>query len=150
MTRKASFNAEEWSTLQEGPLLAGMRVLTSGKGGLIRESLAMGEVYARARRKDGDTGLLDDLVAPPPALDPSLLPADADLGVVMTQRLGEALAVLESKATPDEVAAYKRFVLSIGEAVAGAHREGGILGLGGDRVSEPERLALNEIRGVLS
>lgn len=149
MTRKADFNAEEWSTLMEGPLLAGMRVLTAARGGLIRESLAMGEFYARAHQTHGEGGLLDDLVASPPTLDPSRLPVDAELGAAMTKRLGEALGVLERKATPEELATYKRFVISIGEAVADGHREGGVLGIGGERVSEPERQALDQIRAVL-
>lgn len=149
MARRADFDAEEWQTLVEGPLLAGMRVLTAARGGLIRESLAMGEVYARARKRHDDEGLIDDLVSPPPMLDPSLLPADADLGTVMTQRLGQAVGMLETKANAEEAAAYKRFVMSVGETVAGAHREGGILGIGGERVSEPERVALDEIRAVL-
>ena len=36
MTKKADFNADEWSTIAEGPLLAGMRVVTASRGGTIR------------------------------------------------------------------------------------------------------------------
>jgi len=50
MTAKADFNAEEWSTLVEAPLLAGMRVVTAERGGTLKESLAVGKTYAAARR----------------------------------------------------------------------------------------------------
>jgi len=47
MTRKADFNAEEWSTIVDGPLYAGMRVVSADRGGTLRESLAMGRATKR-------------------------------------------------------------------------------------------------------
>ena len=44
MTKKADFNAEEWSVVVEGPVVAGMWVIAADRGGSIRESLAMGRV----------------------------------------------------------------------------------------------------------
>jgi hypothetical protein len=149
MTRKAEFNAEEWSSIVEGPVLAGMRVAMAARGGTIRESLAMGETYARARREHGQSDLLDDIVSAPPAMDPSRLPSRDDVGRVTAQRLREAVALLEGKASPEEVDAYKRFVMTLAEAAANAHREGGFLGIGGKRVSEDEQTALDEIAAVL-
>src|SRR3954464_1796297 len=70
MTRKADFNAEEWSTVAEGPLYAGLRVIAASRGGTVRESLAMGRVYKDARTQHGESELLDELVASPPTLDP--------------------------------------------------------------------------------
>ena len=55
MTAKADFNAEEWSTVVEAPVLAGMRVVSAGRGGTIRETLAMGKVYAAARQAQGQS-----------------------------------------------------------------------------------------------
>jgi hypothetical protein len=46
------------------------------------------------------------------------------------------------------VNAYKRFVYSVAEAVAHAHREGGFLGFGGSEVSEREQAALDEIAAI--
>jgi hypothetical protein len=63
MAKKADFNAEEWSTIVEAPLLAGMRVIAAGRGGTIRESLAIGETYRNARKKHGESELLDEIVA---------------------------------------------------------------------------------------
>jgi hypothetical protein len=149
VTKKADFNAEEWSTIVEGPLLAGMRVVTADRGGTIRESLAMGQVYAQARQRHGESELLDELVSSPPAMDQERLRASGDLSAASTERLREALRILEQKASPDEVEAYKRFVTDAAEAVAKAHKEGGFVGIGGTQVSEREQAALDEITAAL-
>jgi hypothetical protein len=148
MTKKAEFNAEEWSTIAEGPLLAGARVIKADKGGTIRESLALGKVYAQAREAQGDSELLDELVSTPPALDRNRLQG-TDIATLATEGLREAVRILEEKATPEELAAYRSFVLSAAQAAANAHKEGGVLGIGGTRVSDAEQAALDEIAATL-
>jgi hypothetical protein len=150
MTKKADFNAEEWSTVVEGPLLAGLRVVTADRGGTIRESLAMGQVYAAARQRHGESELLDELVSSPPAMDQERLRSVGDVGQASIQRLREALGILEQKASPEDVEAYKRFVLAVAEAAAKAHKEGGFIGIGGKQVSEREQAALDEIAATLA
>jgi hypothetical protein len=149
MTSKADFNAEEWSTVVEGPVLAGMRVVTAEGGGKIRESLAMGKVYAQARQSQGQNELLDALVSSPPSIDPQRIQGAGDLPSVSKERLQEAVRILGEKGTPEETDAYKTFVLSVAQAAAEAHKEGGFIGIGGKPVSEAEQAALDEIRGVL-
>ena len=149
MTKKADFNAEEWSTIVEGPLLAGMRVVTADRGGTIRESLAMGQVYSQARQgKAGE--LLDELVSSPPALDQQRMREAGDVATVTTQRLREALELLRQKASPEEVDAYRNFVMDVAEAAAKAHKEGGFIGIGGKQVSEAEQAVLNELEATLT
>jgi hypothetical protein len=150
MTKKADFNAEEWSKVVEGPMLAGMRVITADRGGTIRESLAMGQVYTRARQQQGGSELLDELVASPPAMDPNRIRSAGDVGQASSEGLREALGLLEQKASPEEVDAYKGFVRAVADAVARAHKEGGVLGVGGKEVSAQEQAALDEIEAVLS
>lgn len=149
MTKKADFNAEEWSTVVEGPLLAGMRVITANRGGTIRESLAIGQTYAKARKEHGDSELLDALVAAPPTLDRSRLGSADEISSVSATRLRDAVQLLEQKASPEEVEAYKRFVLTLAQEAANANREGGFMGVGGQQVSETEQAALDEIRATL-
>jgi hypothetical protein len=149
MTKKADFNADEWSTIAEGPLLAGMRVITAARGGTIRESLAMGQTYARARQQHGESELLDDLVSAPPSVDPNRVGSAGDLASASSERLREALRLLEEKATPEEIDAYKRFVLAAAEAAANAHKEGGFMGVGGKQVSDEEQVALDDIAATL-
>jgi hypothetical protein len=149
MTKKADFNAEEWSSVVEGPLLAGLRVVTAHRGGTIRESLAMGQVYKQARERHGESELLDELVASPPALDQERVRAAGDVAKAVTERLGEAVGILQQKATPAEVDAYRNFVMDVAEAAAKAHKEGGFIGIGGKQVSESEQAALDEIEATL-
>ena len=149
MSKKADFNADEWSKIVEGPLLAGMRVATADRGGTIRESLAMGQAYNQARRQQGGSELLDELVASPPSIDPSRVRGAGDIGQVSREGLEEALRLLGQKASPEEVDAYKGFVRDVAGAVARAHKEGGFLGVGGKEVSPEEQAALDEIEAVL-
>jgi hypothetical protein len=95
MTKKADFNADEWAKVVEGPLLAGMQVITADRGGTIRESMAMGQVYAKARQQQGGSELLDELVATPPAMDPARTRPAGDVGRASSEGLREALALLE-------------------------------------------------------
>jgi hypothetical protein len=150
MTRKADFNAEEWSTVVNGPLYAGMRVISAERGGRLRESLAMGRVYQQAREHHGESELLDELVKSPPAIDPDRIrEAGGDLAAVTAQQLRDAMQIVEAKSTAAEVSAYKTFVMTVAQAVAGAHKEGGFLGIGGKQISDAEDQALDEISATL-
>ncbi len=150
MTRKADFNAEEWATIVDAPLYAAMRVISADRGGTLRESLALGRAYQEARQHHGQNELLDELVASPPAIDPERLrEAGGNIATVAPDRLLEAIAILEAKSTPEEIDAYKRFVMTVAQTVASAHKEGGFLGIGGKQISAAEDQALDEISGAL-
>jgi hypothetical protein len=150
MTRKADFNAEEWSTVVDAPLYAGMRVITADRGGTLRESLAMGRVYQEARQHHGESELLDEIVKSPPTIDADRVrQAGANIADVMSQQLRDAIELLTAKSTPAEVDAYKKFVMTVAQAVASAHKEGRFLGIGGKQISDAENQALDEISTAL-
>jgi hypothetical protein len=147
---KADFNAEEWSTVVDGPLYAGMWVISADRGGTLRESLAMGRAYQDARAHHGESDLLDELIKSPPAIDPDRLrEAAGNVGAVAAPQLRAAIAIVAAKATAAETDAYKRFVMTVAQAVASAHKEGGFLGIGGKQVSDAENQALDEISAAL-
>jgi hypothetical protein len=146
---KADFNADEWSTVVEAPVLAGMRVVSADRGGTIRESLAMAKVYTEARGQQGDSELLDALASSPPGVDPQRLQAGGDITAQSSERLREALRLIGEKGTPEDVEQYKRFVLSAAQAAAEAHKEGGFIGIGGKQISAEEQAALDEIRATI-
>jgi hypothetical protein len=150
VTRKADFNAEEWSTVVDAPLYAGMQVIAADRGGTLRESLALGRVYQAAREGQTGSEFLDELVKSPPSIDPNRVRDErANLGTVTSERLREAVGILSGKATPEEVDDYKRFVMTVAQTVAAAHKEGGFLGIGGKPVSDAENRALDEISSAL-
>ena len=141
MTGKADFTEEEWDLVREGPPAAGMVALTAEKGGTFRESWALAKSYTEARKEHGESELLDALVAEKPETKRYSSPEEVKtkgLG-----RLAEAVALLEQKATDDEVKSYKTFVLAVAERVAEAHREGD------QSVSEAERAAIEKISASL-
>ena len=150
MTRRADFNAEEWATVVDAPVYAALRVIAASHGGTLRESLALGRVYQDARTHPGESELLDELVKSPPAIGvDELRHAQSDIAEVTKQRLADAIAIVASKATPAEADAYKTFVMTIAQAVASAHKEGGFLGIGGKQITDAENQALDELSGAL-
>ena len=147
MTAKADFNADEWAVVIGAPLLTAMMVVAADKGGSIRESVAVARVYGEAREQyDGE--FMSALLATPPTATANRPAKREDLHDAATTGLREAVAVLERVGTEDDVVEYKRFVFSLAESVAKAHKEGGFLGVGGTEVSEPEQAALDEIAAI--
>jgi hypothetical protein len=145
MTTKAAFNADEWTTVTTAPAIAAMYVSAAERGGTLRESLSASRAYASARAHNAGP-LLKDVLSSPPAIGPSAGRALAeDIQSDALPKLQDAIRTLERHASDEEVNEYKRFVYSIAEAVAHAHREGGFLGIGGKEVSDREQAALDEI-----
>jgi hypothetical protein len=148
MTTKTEFNAEEWECAARAPALAGLMVITADRGGAIRESVALAKAYAEARR-DGGSELLGQIVATAPPLDPaSMGPAD-QLRVQLPERIREAVRIVEEKATPEEADEYRQFILRLADVVAHAHKEGGVLGIGGKEVSPDEQAVLDQLASTL-
>jgi hypothetical protein len=144
MTGKADFTPEEWKTVLEGPPSAGLIVITAQRGGTFRETISMAKAYTEARQEHGSSELLDEIVSTKPQVDHTRYHSPEELREHGLQNVREAVETLERKATPEEVEEYRRFVLTLAEKVANAHREGG-----GDAVSDTERAAIDEIRGAL-
>jgi hypothetical protein len=150
MTKRAEFNAEEWSTVVDGPIYAALRVIAASHGGRLRESLAMGRAYQDARARHGQSELLDDLVKSPPAIDAEeVRHAQSNIAEVATRKLRDATGIVGAKATPAETDSYKKFVMTVAQAVASAHKEGSFLGIGGKEITDAENQALDEISTAL-
>jgi hypothetical protein len=149
MTTKAEFNAYEWQKVAEGPALAGLIVIAAERGGTIRESISMAKAYTAAREQHPGGDLLGELVSSPPRIDPKAYESPEVLRTKGLEDLRNALGILEGKADEEEVEAYKRFALTVAERAAEADKSGGVLGIGGKRVSDSERAALQEIAVAL-
>jgi hypothetical protein len=143
MTEKTSFTPEEWKLVLEGPPSAGMIVVTAQRGGSFRESIAMAKAYVEARKHHGGSELLDEIVAAKPEHDHTRYHSFEELETAGLQHLRDAVALLEQKATPQEVEDYRNFILTLADKVANAHREHGV------SVSDAERAAINEIADAL-
>jgi hypothetical protein len=143
MTGKSAFTDEEWETVLEGPPLAGLLVITAQRGGSFRESFALAKAYNEARQQHGESELLDEIASAKPEIDRKRYSSPEELQQEGFRRLRDADAVLESKATPDEVEDYRNFVLALARRVAAAHKEGD------ESVTPAEQAAIDEIAASL-
>jgi hypothetical protein len=139
MTGKSAFTDEEWQAVLEAPSIAGMIVLTAERGGSFRESFALAKAYAEAREQHGEAELLDEIVAAKPQFDRHKYGSPEALQNQGPERLRAAVAALSGKASPDEVDAYRGFVVTLAQRVAEAHKEHG------ERIGEAEQAALDRI-----
>ena len=144
MTGKADYTEEEWKLLREAPTSAGMLVIQADRGGTIRESFSMAKAYTEARKEHGASQLLDDVTSEKPEVDRTRFESAEDLRTSLLQHIRDAVSLLQEKATPEEVDDYRRFLMNVANRVAEAHREG-FLGMSGERVSEAEQQAVDEI-----
>jgi len=149
VTAKREFNAEEWDRIAQAPALAALAVIVADRGGVIRESIALGKAYAEARR-DAGSELIEQLVASPPHLDRASMGEPDQLRTQLDERIDDAVRLVEQKATPEEAAQYRQFILRVADVVAHAAKEGGVLGIGGKEVSEQEQAVLDELGARLS
>ena len=143
MTGKADFTQEEWNLVLEAPPSAGLIVVTAQHGGTFRETIAMAKAYAEARQEHGESELLDEITAAKPERDHTHYHSPAELKLGGLQHLRDAVALLETKATAAEVEDYRRFILTLADKVANAHREHD------QSVSDAEQQAIAEIATAL-
>ena len=143
MTTKSAFSPEEWKVVLEGPTSAGMIVITAARGGTFRETFAMSKAYAEARAQHGESELLDEIVATKPETDHTRYHSAEELRKNGLEHISDAVALVESKATAEELEGYRRFVLALANKVAAAHREEG------QDVSPPETDAIQAIAAAL-
>jgi hypothetical protein len=148
MTTKADFTDEQWKTVLQAPAAAGLVVATAQRGGTFRESFSIAKAYTDARKQHGQSALLDEITATRPEMDHTRYHSAEETRAGGLKHLTDAVAVLETKASAEEIDEYKRFVVTLAEHVAQAHREG-FLGLTGERVSDAEQDAVGAIRQTL-
>lgn len=147
-TSQFDFSNDQWELVAAAPVLVGMAVARaedSGFLGSIKETRTlMGTIAAQAEQSPAgsliaqaattDTGERYEQYR---EADPAALAADA---VTACQQLGDVLAAV---AQPDEVESYKRWVLDVARAVAGAAKEHGV------RVSAGEEALIGQVEAAL-
>jgi hypothetical protein len=68
----------------------------------------------------------------------------------VVDRAAEAGALLVAKAAPADAETYKHWLVEIAESVVGAASTGGVLGIGGETVTESERAFRDRLAGALA
>jgi hypothetical protein len=139
MTTSSDFTPEEWDVVREGPTSAGLIVSTAERGGTFREVFAMAKAYAEARQEHGESELLDQLVSEKPDVDRAKTHSPEELKAQGLEKIRAAVALVEQKATPEELGDYRLFVTSLAKRVAEAKKG----------VGDAEQVAIGEIEAAL-
>jgi hypothetical protein len=103
----------------------------------------MSKAYVEARAQHGESELLDEIVAAKPHVDRGKYHSPEELKDHGLDQIRDAVAVIETKATPEERDDYGKFVITLANKVAAAHKEGG------QTVSPAEAEAIKEITEAL-
>jgi hypothetical protein len=159
MTTKADFTDEEWARLERAPIVAGMAISLADPGGpieAVKESMATLRTATEAAQ--GDRPELVQAVASSitekaqhrksPLGD--FKPKGALAGQEILDELRAANELVTSKATPEEAAAFRDWLMTAAKRAAEAAKEGGFMGFKAERVSEGEQRMLDKLGEVLS
>jgi hypothetical protein len=161
MTTKADFTDEEWARLERAPFVAGMAISLADPGGPIE---AFKETASTLRTvlgdaKDGGRGELVTAIArdveagarehrnPLSGFKPA---KGATAGVEILDELRAVNELVTAKASPDDAAAVRAWLLAAATAAANAAKEGGFMGFHAQRVSEGEQQMLDRLADALN
>jgi len=156
MTTKRDYTDEEWATLAGAPIVAGMAISIADPGGPIETTR---EVMATLRAvtepaTDGElvTSVSEEIRALAerrvnPAGD--LRPRGTMAGQQVLDEIGKVNDILNAKATPDEAAAFRTWLMTVARQAADAAKEGGFMGFGAQQVSEGEQEMLGRLATTL-
>ena len=161
MTAKADFTDEEWTRLKRAPFVAGMAISLADPGGpieAVRETAATLRTVVGAAEEGGRGELVDALArevadearqrkSPLAGFKPS---RGAGAGVEILDELGEVNRIVSEKATPDDAAAVREWLLAAAQEAANAAKEGGFMGIGATRVSDREQTMLDRVRQAVT
>ena len=160
MAKKADFTLEEWQQLLSLPQVASLYLALaspSGPLGLAQEMIASTKGIMEALKSSSGNELIDAVAADirekaekREKLEPPLQTSN-DLNKMKAQCLQACrdVAALLSLKAPTDAQVYKQWVYQAAQNSANAANEGGVFGIGGERVSEAETAALKEIAMAL-
>ena len=155
MTTEADYEAHEWQALIQAPLKAGLYLLTADPNvtGMLAEMRALDGALRQPAVEPAAAELVAAITATLAAKRAANDASAAPTGTVresIAADIGDAVALVRSKGSPAEGAAFAGWLLGVAAAVARASREGGFLGIGGTEVSQRERVALDELQARLT
>jgi hypothetical protein len=153
MTSKQDFTDEEWTRIRRAPLVAGVAISLADPGGpieLAKETMAS---LRSAALPPSQEQLLASVALDIQALTQRKQNPLGDFkprgGQQVLEELREVDALVAAKATPQEVEAFRGWLVAAAQAAADAGKEGGFMGFGAERVSAGEQRMLEQVRAVL-
>ena len=161
MTTKKDYTTEEWNQLLESPLQAGYYVIYADPSitGMFKEMKALFKAVLEQTIPYGAQELVGSLVADIkeksenkehlPSSDDMSKGDPKDVMARMLEFVQGVAALVDAKATSDEAAGFKEWLFNVAIAVSDAVKEGGFMGMGGERVSDKEKAALENLKSIL-
>jgi hypothetical protein len=159
MATKADFTDEEWTRLERAPFVAGWAISLADPGGpieAVKETMATIKTVTESARTDAG-GLVGEVAKS--FADKSqkrenpmkgFKPKGAMAGQQILDELKGVNELVTAKATPEEAAEFREWLLTAAQRAADAAKEGGFMGFNAERVSEGEQQMLDQLRKVLS
>lgn len=154
MTTKADFSEEEWESLIAAPWIAGALIigadfhLLGSPGEITAMAASAGSSEAAGEAQNLVTEMIADL-DPQTEDDDSHDRDDEEWDAELLRLLANVASIVDRACTVGEANGYKHWVLNTAKATAEASTEGRFLGIGGERVSDKETAALDEIQSAL-
>jgi hypothetical protein len=153
MTTKTDFTDEEWTRVLRAPFVAGMAISLADPGGPIEMSKETMTTMKSATNPPTREQLLTEI-----ALDIQSMTQQRQNPISgykpqaaqeILDELGSVSEIVSSKATAEEAAAFKQWLLATAQAAADAAKEGGFMGFGAVQVSEGEQKMLDQLRAAI-
>jgi hypothetical protein len=155
MTTKTDYTEQEWAGLVRAPITVGSYIIVADLSvmAMLSETQGMLKAIQAQQAPDAAKELVAAVVAEivgmasrkekiaPPQVEKGQDPRPQIKADLMSD-----LAVLDTKATPEEKAGFCTWLLTVATATAEAGREGGFLGIGAVRVSDQEKAALDDLK----
>lgn len=162
MAGKTDFTPDEWKTLVESAMMAGLAVTAadpSGLWGTLKESMASARTVIGAKHDANATELIKAIAGEFETSEGRATARDglrtqlsgkmpAEIVAKSLEILKQAAAIVGAKA-PGDAVTFKGWLQHISKSVAEASTEGGFLGFGGVTISEAEKATLAQISASL-
>ena len=153
MTSKQDFTDEEWTRIRRAPLVAGVAISLADPGGPIELAKETMATLRSATLPPSQEELLAAVALDVQALAQQKHNPLGDFkprnGQQVLEELRGVNELVTAKATPEEVEAFRRWLVVAAQAAADAGKEGGFLGFGGEQVSAGEQRMLDQVRAAL-
>jgi hypothetical protein len=157
MTTKSDFTEEEWTRVRRAPFVAGMAISLADPGGPIELAKESSASLKSATNPPTREQLLAEIALDIQSMmqqrqNPLSDFKPTDASQARQQILDELKAVsdiVSSKATAEEAAAFKQWLLTTSQAAADAAKEGGFMGFGAEQVSQGEKDMLSQVSAAI-
>lgn len=153
MTSRQDFTDEEWVRIRRAPLVAGVAISLADPGGPIELAKETMATLRSATLPPSQEELLASVALDVQALAQQKQNPLGDFkprgGQQVLEELREVDQMVAAKATPEEVEAFRGWLVAAAQAAADAGKEGGFMGFGAERVSAGEQRMLEQVRAAI-